>query len=365
MADPKQALMDANRHILHDDGQKDEPMEGPDIMREEKTSSQTESFDHETLSDISVAQDVVSSSSLSQLPPDILLDIMDYCRQGQLWQASFSMYQLSNDVERRVFYTYFGNAGFDIVQQLAKLPQCRKLIVRSQDEPTLPISWRSWTKLLLYDWCFFGPDNITDLDKEAISPATGPRDPTLNHGIWRLVQGNPWGDCLHASNVHWLGLSYTTVLCPGIYTVNLNVRVANIVSLMPIRFRVDGTKYVAPLPSEFVPYTVLPESGPELEDYLDMMPMELCLGTINVSPTEQGKWPEVKFNIEDSGHMVNRKILFNYIYFELVTPQHRASCPSGWSLKKRRFKPDRKLRLAYEEFRNVKLQMMSVRGIDG
>jgi hypothetical protein len=299
-----------------------------------------------------------STSSLSKLPNDVILDIIDFCRQGALWRTNSVMYQLSNDIERRVFYTYFGKIGFDLVTALNDSDSCR-LLMLGAESLVLPISWRSWTKLLLYDWCFFGPTNITNLNESTIAPANGPNDPTLNHGTWRLVSGNPWGDCLHASNVHWLGLRYNTVLCPGIYTVNLNVRVANIVSLMPIRFRVDGTKYVTPLASEFVPYTVLPESGSELENYLDMMPIELCLGTVKVSYTEQGTWPLVTFNIEDSGHMVNRKILFNYIYFELVTPQHLATCNSGWSLRQRRFKPTKNLRVTYEDFREIKMAMMS------
>ncbi|CAN6620167.1 hypothetical protein TRVA0_008S00298 [Trichomonascus vanleenenianus] len=306
---------------------------------------------------------------LLDLPNDVLELVVGATADPALGMTCTRLYGIAESLKKRDVYREYGAQVLDAFTQAFHEP-----IPYLDSSGPLGKTWQMMVKMFAYDVGFFTADNIGRLDRgrQLTNACLAQGCSQLKSGIWKRVLGNPWGESIYASNVQHLHVRYTTKLLPMTYRVILNLRIENLMSLSPIRFRIlpsEGIKqcFVGFPPFSFdnrAPLQFQEQADQLKQDYLNYKPINVCLGYINVSGEPEDSLKPVVFEIEETGSMIKRDILLNYIMFqplseveylnEIYLPSQLNNGISTWYLVPDTIEPTYALREAFDTIRRAK-----------
>jgi hypothetical protein len=290
--------------------------------------------------------------SLDVLPEDVILIILSHLMDLGLPTRSFlrfsqtekRIWRVSNDLCRRTIAILYGQSSLELGY---------RLMDRMKTEfPEESIEWTSILVLMRRAYCFFGKENIVDLNPGDLWPSEGFNNVSIRHGIWRLVPG-PWRETLYASNVICLHLQIPTYLIPGTYKVFLNIKLETMYQLLPLRFRVlpgpHVQQYWRDFPSgNFIGGVV----GSEFDGYVSGLHCEIYVGRLDVYDGDR----PVVFEVEDLSVRANRNISFHYLCYELSADE-QGQDDEGWRFpSEHRPRPDAMKGLVYQKIEELKTE---------
>lgn len=285
---------------------------------------------HRIFHDRKPMPEIVEQNSLTSLPLEILLKILEY-DDRLLYDLSCccaALRRLCDDHATHLIRTRYGPQGLE----LAAMAQ--------------QVLGMSHVLSLLYlenEFFLFSPETCDEIicrrDANHREILLNEHDRQTRSAAWNSVRGMEWGWSLVAANVHEFMLRLPTVLpCGYRYKLMVDLTCRNIASLADILVRVtsadenDSTTCVKQLSSWHCPRVIQHQSS-TADTFMETGRIGLCIAQFDITGTSYAsEWKSVIIELSELSQRTTRNLTFNYMWTESVPliPSISDLNHSGW-----------------------------------